>query len=288
MRSRDLITINESKSVVSESYRMFRTNLNYMNVDTENQVILFTSSLSGEGKTTTIANTAVTFALDGYKTLIIEADLRKARLHEVFNITQSPGLTNMLTDKLAIKDLVQSIDEVDGLDVLTAGPLPPSPSELLGSKAIEEFIQEARKTYDKILIDAPPVLSVTDAVVLNRLVDGVVLVVASKETKKETVSQAQKALKRVDANVLGVLITKMDMKRRGYYDYYAYGYSYGDESPRKKRKKEKKRAKRVKALAKETRKAEKASEKIKTKDHKANVKAQKKAQKQERKSVAKL
>lgn len=262
MRSKDLITINESKSMVAESYRMFRTNLNYMNVDTENKVILFTSSLSEEGKTTSIANTAVTFALDGYKTLLIECDLRKARVHEVFNIPQAPGITNILTDKQEVGEVVQSIEEVEGLDVLTAGPLPPAPSELLGSKSIEALVLELRDKYDKILIDAPPVLSVTDAVVLNRIVDGVVLVVAAGETKKETVRQAQKTLARVDANVLGTLISKMNIKRSSYYDYYAYGYTYGEESKKSKRKRKKKLQKREKEMAREAAREKKAMESL--------------------------
>lgn len=229
MRSRDLITLNDSKCLASESYKMFRSNLCYMNVDDDKQVIMFTSSLAEEGKTTSISNAAISFAQDGKKTLLIECDLRKARAHSVFNVPQVPGLTNILVHHEPLENVVNNIEEEPLLDVLTAGPLPPSPAELLGSKALEKLIEEARKHYDKILVDAPPVLSVTDTVVLNRLVDGVVLVVAAGDTHKDTVRKALKALNKIEVNLLGALISKMDVKRSSYYDYYRYGYTYGDD-----------------------------------------------------------
>ncbi|MDF1617521.1 CpsD/CapB family tyrosine-protein kinase [Petrocella sp. FN5] len=233
MISKDLISVNEPESLAAESYKMFRSNLKYMKVDSEKKVVMFTSSVSEEGKTTSISNIATSFALDGKKTLLIECDLRRARVHSVFGINQSPGITNMLSEKTTLEDAVHQIKEVPLLDVLTAGPLPPSPAELLGSKALEEIVLEARSKYDMILIDAPPVLSVTDAVVLNRMVDGVVLVIAANETKKSTVHKAIAAFKKIDANMLGILISKVDMKRNDYYDYYKKGYTYTHEKPKK-------------------------------------------------------
>lgn len=221
MRSQSLITLNEPMSLVSESYKMFRTNLNYMNIDQENRVLLFTSSMTEEGKTTSISNAAVSFALEGKKVLLMECDLRKARIHEVFNLPQFPGLTNLLSEKKALQSVVKVLDELPNLHVLVSGPLPPDPAEMLGSRAFEKLIDDARKIYDMILIDAPPVLAVTDAAVLSRLADGVVLVLAAKETKKEAARKVKQALEKVGANILGVLLTKTIInKDNGYYYYY--------------------------------------------------------------------
>lgn len=233
MRSKDIITLNDPTSLAAESYKMFRSNLHYMNVDADKQVIMFTSSLAGEGKTTSISNVAVSFAQDGNRTLLIDCDLRRARLHLAFNIPQIPGLTNVLTSDCSLDEAVINIEEEQLLDILPGGPLPPAPAELLGSKALELIIKEARGKYDKILIDAPPILSVTDGVVLNRIVDGVVLVVASEDTHKDVIGKTIALLKKIDANLLGVLISKMDFKRNGHYGYYNYGYSYGQEKPSK-------------------------------------------------------
>lgn len=221
MRSQSLITLNEPMSHVSESYKMFRTNLNYMNIDQENRVLLFTSSMTEEGKTTSISNAAVSFALEGKKVLLMECDLRKARIHEVFNLPQFPGLTNLLSEKKSLQSVVKVLDELTNLHVLVSGPLPPDPAEMLGSRAFEKLIEDARNVYDMILIDAPPVLAVTDAAVLSRLADGVVMVLAAKETKKEAARKVKQALEKVGANILGVLLTKTVInKDNGYYYYY--------------------------------------------------------------------
>lgn len=220
MRTKDLITINEPHSMVSESYKMFRTNLKYLNIDKGNKVILFTSASAEEGKTTSISNAAICFAQEGKKVLLLECDLRRARVHTLFDIPQSPGLSNVLADKQPLKEAVRGIEEVPGLHILTGGVLPPNPAELLASHALETLIEEAREVYDLILIDAPPVLAVTDALVLNRLVDGTVLVLAAKETKKDAAKHAKKSLDKVGAHIMGVLLTKCEAKRHRSYYYY--------------------------------------------------------------------
>ncbi len=219
-RSKSLIAINEPHSMATECYKMFRTNLNYMNLDTKNQVLLFTSSFTEEGKTTSVVNTAVTYAQADKKVLVIECDLRKARIHELFDISQTPGLSNCLTDNLALVDVVNTLEEIPNLFVLTSGALPPNPAEILGSKKMADLIAKARTEYDVILIDAPPVLSVSDAMILSSLVDGVVLVVAAHITKKDELKKAKKALDHVGAKILGVLMTKAEVKNRKYYAYY--------------------------------------------------------------------
>lgn len=220
MINKNLITLNEPQSLVSERYKMFRTNLNYMSIDKENKVILFTSTTSEEGKTTSIANTAISLAIEGKKVLLIECDLRKARLHDFFGLSQSPGLTNLLANKKPLSEVVQTIEDLNNLHILTSGPLPPDPSEMLSSQAFQKVIEEARQEYDMILIDAPPVLSVTDATILCKVVDGVVLVIAMKETKKDAAKQAKKALDKVNANILGVLLTKSKLSKKSSYYYY--------------------------------------------------------------------
>lgn len=218
--SKSLITLNEPHSMASESYRMFRTNLHYMDVDTKHQVIMFTSTFMEEGKTTSAANAAITYAQDGKKTLIIECDLRKARLHEIFEIPQFPGFTNIMVDKTPWQEMIKKLPGVDNLDIITSGPLPPNPAELLGSDRIQAFITEAREKYDIIIIDTPPVLSVADATVLTKVVDGVVLVVASNETKIDDLKKAKKKLDQVGAKVLGTLLSKANFKGKKYYKYY--------------------------------------------------------------------
>ncbi len=230
MNSKNLITLNEPHSLVSESYKMFRTNLNYVNIDQENKVVLFTSTTSEEGKTTSIANTAISIAQTGKKVLLVECDLRKARVHEVFNMAQAPGLTNLLADKKVLSEVVKPLKDLQNLHILTSGPLPPDPSEMLSSHTFEMLIEGAKAEYDTILIDAPPVLTVTDAAILSKLVDGVILIVAMKETKKEAAKKAKKALEQVGANILGVLITKAEINKKSAYYYY---YGSGKKKKRK-------------------------------------------------------
>ena len=219
--SKSLIVHNEPLSLVTESYKMFRSNLSYMNFDHDRKVLLFTSSQSEEGKTTTVANTALSFAKTGLKTLVIEGDLRRARLHEMFGVEQQPGLTNVLVDKKPISSVLKNIEGEENLHILTAGPLSPAPTELLASSAIHVLFEELRNEYDMIIIDAPPILNVTDAAILSRVVDGVVLVVASKETKREAALAAKRALEKVNAPILGSVMTKVknNKKRESYYYY---------------------------------------------------------------------
>ncbi len=227
MKSHCLTTLSDPLSSISESYKMFRTNLDFMNIDKENRVILFTSAVSEEGKSTSIANTAISFSMTGRKVLLVEGDLRKSRVHSLFNILQIPGLTNALAHKKALSEVVQPVVNLDNLHILTSGPLPPDPAELLATHAFEKLIEEARCTYEMIFIDAPPVLSVADATVLSRVVDGVVLVIAANQTKKEEAKQAKKALEKVGANIIGALMTKAETKKRG-------AYYYSDEKKQRK------------------------------------------------------
>lgn len=223
-RNKDLslISIDQPNSYIAESYRMLRTNINYINIDKENKVILITSSVISEGKTTTISNLAITMAKADKKVLLLEGDLRRPRTHDLFKINQIPGLTNIIYEKLVLSEVIQHIEEVSKLDIITSGVLPLTPAELLGSDAFKSIIENARKIYDVILIDAPPILSVTDAAIISQLVDGVILVVAANTTKKNDTINAKKALDKVGANLMGVILTKIKQNKRDYYndDYY--------------------------------------------------------------------
>lgn len=220
MRSQSLITLNEPHSMVAESYKMFRTNLSYMNVDKDNKVILFTSSTTEEGKTTSISNAAVSLAQSGKKVLLVECDLRKARIHTVFDIPQTPGLTNVLAEKKPLSGVVTALEELPNLHVLTSGVLPPDPAETLNTQALATLIEQARNSYDVILLDAPPVLAVTDALILCKQADGVILIVASGESKKDDARKAKKALEKVGAKIMGAVLTKVQVSSKAHYYYY--------------------------------------------------------------------
>ena len=191
-----------------------------MNIDRDNKIIMFTSSTTAEGKTTSICNAAVSFAQSGKRVLLIECDLRKARIHTVFDIPQVPGLTNILVEKKPFTEVVQHIEEVENLQILTSGVLPPNPAETVASASLVHLIDQVKDQFDLILIDAPPVLAVTDAVILSKLADGVILIVASGESKREEARRAKKALEQVHARILGVVLTKAEVKSKSYYYYY--------------------------------------------------------------------
>lgn len=228
-RNQRLVTLFDPMSYVSESYKMFRTNLGYTNVDKQNQVILCTSSLPSEGKTTSVANLGISFAKEGKKVLIIECDLRRASVHEIFNLSQTPGLTSILAGTSTFEKTVQKMVGLKNLDVLTSDVLPPSPSDLLGAKSFQTLIDHVCNLYDVVLLDAPPILLVSDAIILSRYADGVILIVALKESKKENVMNSVKALNQVSANILGVLLTKDKVANN------EYKYSYNSNDKTKKR-----------------------------------------------------
>lgn len=235
--NRNLITYKNPKSPVSESYRMLRTNLHYLNIDKENKAIVVTSSNPGEGKTTTMANLAITMSQVGQRVLLVECDLRKPRIHKSFRVGNTKGLVNVIVEKVPVQDVIQKIDELPNLEIITSGPIPPDPTEILESQMMQELIAKFREAYDVILFDAPPVCSVTDAAVLTSLVDGVILVVASAETNIESAKLAKKLLNKVNGNILGVVLSKADTSKTGGY-YYHY-YEYGEEATTKKRRRKK-------------------------------------------------
>lgn len=216
-----LVTLNNPTSFVSESYKLLRTNLNFKNTNNKNQVMLLTSAGKAEGKTTTICNLAITFAQSSKRVLLIDADLRLPRVNKLFKIdSKKPGLSNMLIEGLLLDIVVNKVQKYERLDILSAGNKQVSPTELLNSDAFEQMIMACKKKYDIILIDTPPILSFADSSIITRVVDGVVLVVEAEEAKKAMVVEAKKSLDKVGAALIGVVLTKVEIKNNQ--DYYEY------------------------------------------------------------------
>ncbi len=218
---RHLITKMNPRSPIAEQYKTIRTNLQFSSIDGELKTMLVTSSGPSEGKSSTTANLAIVFAQQGKRVLLIDADMRKPTVHYTFRLANNIGLSNYLAGNQRITDLVNET-HVDSLDVMTSGPIPPNPSELLGSKKMEQFIKEAKHHYDMIIFDTPPVLAVTDSQVLSAFVDGVLLVVRSKQTEKEAAAKAKEKLDQANAKVLGAVLNDQDIKSSSNY-YYYYG-----------------------------------------------------------------
>ncbi|MBX4270570.1 CpsD/CapB family tyrosine-protein kinase [Clostridium estertheticum] len=228
MKELDLITFKEPNSPMSESYRTLRTNIQFSSFDKKIKTLLLTSSGPGEGKTTTSSNLAMVMAQGGNKTLLIDCDQRKPQVHKVFGFSNEKGLSNMLVSdeddgevnkNVGIHETVQP-----NLHVLTSGTRPPNPAELLGSAKMKNFIEELKKTYDYIILDTPPIILVTDAQILAQYTDGCLLVVSSGEAERDAAIKAKGLLEKVSAKILGIVLNKVDIKRKGYYNYqYEYG-----------------------------------------------------------------
>lgn len=208
----------QPKSVEAESYRILRTNIMYSSFDKEIKRILVTSSEPGEGKSTTSGNLALAFAQDEKKVILIDCDLRKPSIHKKFRISNNRGLSDVIIDRDKLNKCIQKRTEY--LDVLTAGKIPPNPSEMLGSQAMSGLLDELSNIYDVIVLDSPPVLAVTDAQILSTKVDGTVLVVRAEKTKKDTVLAAKGVLDKVNANILGTVLNGGDKNKDNYYYYY--------------------------------------------------------------------
>lgn len=226
------MTHADPKSPVAEAYRILRTNIEFSSTDRKIKVILVTSSGPAEGKSTTAANTAIAMADANRRVLLIDCDLRKPAIHRMFGLVNIKGLTNILVEGIEYSDIT-NVTEVENLEIITSGPKPPNPAELLGSRRMKEFLDRVREDYDVVIIDAPPVLPVTDAAVLSQYVDGVILVAGYGVTTFEAAAQAKASLQKVNARILGVVLNGAPVDRGG--GYYYYYYYYYDEQGRKKK-----------------------------------------------------
>ena len=222
----------DPKSPISEVFRTLRTNIKFTSFDRKMQSILFTSAGPNEGKSTVVANLAVTLSHTGSKVLLVEGDLRNPTIHKMFSLYNDQGLTNILIDEGNYKDFVQK-SGIDHLDIITSGPKPPNPSELLGSNKMKNILNGFNADYDYVLIDAPPIVVVTDAALLASICDGTILIISSGEAIIEGVIKAKELLVNVKANIIGTILNKCkDAKYGGYY--YKYSYHYGHEQNIKK------------------------------------------------------
>ena len=217
----NLVTLTDSKSVAAEAYRTLRTNIQFSSYDQEVRVITVTSSRPAEGKSTVACNMAITFAENGKKVLLVDTDLRRPTVHKKFKLPNSLGIVNVIMNMELLHEVVHH-DVTGGLDIITSGVIPPNPSELLGSRKFQRFIDEMRDQYDTIILDSPPLLAVTDAQILTTLSDGTVVVVQHGVTKKDEISQAKDLLEKVKGNILGVVLSQIPPEDNGYYHYYSY------------------------------------------------------------------
>lgn len=216
---RHLITQLNPRSPISEHYRTIRTNIEFSSVDEEIHTLMVTSSGPSEGKSMTTANLAVVYAQQGKKVLLIDADLRKPTIHYTFRVDNLRGLSTVLVNEMSLEEVV-NVSSVDNLDIVTSGPIPPNPSELLGSKRMQQLIQEAKTLYDIVLFDTPPVLVVTDAQILANFVDGSILVVRSKQTEYEAAIKAKESLETAQSKLLGAILNDREKTDLNYYYYY--------------------------------------------------------------------
>jgi capsular exopolysaccharide synthesis family protein len=211
--------VDEPMSVVAEQYRTIRTNIQFSSADTILKTIMVTSANMSEGKSTTVSNLAVSFAQQGKKVLLIDADLRKPSLQYVFILKNSVGLSSVLTWHSQLVDCIHDT-HIPNLDIITSGPIPPNPSELLGSNAMKNLLTTLSNSYDLILIDSPPLLPVTDAKVLGGIVDGLVLVLKSGSTEIEDIKKVKAMIDGISAKVLGTVLNQKKVKLNQEYLYY--------------------------------------------------------------------
>lgn len=213
----------------AEAFRQIRTNLQFLNIDDPPRVLVISSSVPGEGKTTTAVALAIVLAQSGQRVVLVEGDLRRPRVTKYLDIVSGTGLTNVLAGVASLEDVLQPLG--DGkLTVLGSGPTPPNPSEMLGSAHMRQLITELRETNDYVVIDSSPLLPVTDGAVLGALCDGVVLVTRHGTTKREQLRQSVQMLRSVDAHLLGIVLNMVPPKSATAYGY-GYGYSYAADKP---------------------------------------------------------
>ncbi len=230
-----LIVHSDSHSVRPEAFRTLRTNLQFIDAATHPRSITFTSTLPGEGKTTTTANLAITMAAAGARVCLVEADLRRPRLLSYMGMEGSVGLTNVLIGQAELEDVLQPFGATN-ISVLAAGQIPPNPSELLGSEIMARTVRRLEEMYDYVIVDSPPVLPVTDAAVLSTITGGIVLVVGCGVVNKEQLGRALAAIQAVNGNVLGLVVNRIPTKGADAETYYYYRDGYAPETPERSRK----------------------------------------------------
>jgi capsular exopolysaccharide synthesis family protein len=220
---------------MAEAYRALRTSILLSSLGSPPKVILVTSALPQEGKTTTSINSAIVLAQKGSRVLLVDADLRRPGIHHKMGLKPRAGLSTLLAGSDSFESLVIPSPQLPNLFVLPAGPPPPHPAELLGSQLMKNYLMQWREKFDHIIIDTPPALSVTDAVLLSVDVDSVILVIRSGQTTKEALRRARDILHQVNARIMGVVVNAVDLQSPDLHYYYygtKYGGQYYEENPR--------------------------------------------------------
>jgi len=236
-QSNALISLKDARSAMAEAFRHLRTSLLFSSAGRAPQAILVTSSQPSEGKTTTAINTAVTLAQAGASVVIIDCDLRRPRLHSHFNLPNTSGLTNFLSGDEIAENLIQSFEGMENLDVITSGPIPPNPAELLSSAEMRNLVEYLRERYDHIIVDSPPAISFTDAAIMSTIVDGVILVAMVGKSSIHMMKKFKQTLSNIGARIFGVVLNGItsDSLEYGYYGYSTYSYydaPVDDSTPR--------------------------------------------------------
>jgi non-specific protein-tyrosine kinase len=214
-----LVTLSDPRSPVSEAYRTLRTNLDFAGLDQRLKTLVITSAGVGEGKSTTLANLAVVSAQAGRRVVLVDADLRRPTLHDLFGLDNERGLTTAMMEEAALAALPLKTTGVEGLVVLTSGPLPPNPAEVMGSRRMAEVIATLAEQADQVFFDTPPVVAVTDAAVLATKVDGVLLIIGAGKTRRDVARTAVQRLQQINARLVGTVLTNAQMGS-GFTDYY--------------------------------------------------------------------
>ena len=205
------------KSIDAEAYRSLRSNIEYSSFDDEYRAIVVTSSVPGEGKSTTSGNLALSLAQSGNKVLLVDCDMRKPSIHQKFKISNMSGTAELLLRKESFEDVANFYNE--NLTIITAGKIPPNPSEMLSSRAMTAFIKEMKKEFKYIILDTPPLQAVTDAQVLSTKADGVLIVVRAGSTKREMVLNSVDLIKKVHGKIIGTVLNGVENKKNNYYYY---------------------------------------------------------------------
>ena len=205
------------KSIDAEAYRSLRSNIEYSSFDDEYRVIVVTSSVPGEGKSTTSGNLAIALAQSGNSVLLVDCDMRKPSIHKNFKISNAAGTAELLLRKKLFEEVANNYNE--NLTIITAGKIPPNPSEMLASRAMTAFIEEMKKEFKYIILDTPPLQAVTDAQVLSTKADGVLLIVRAGSTKREMVFNSVDLIKKVQGKVIGTVLNGVENKKNNYYYY---------------------------------------------------------------------
>lgn len=221
-----LITKNEPLSFATESFQKIVIDLDYANVDNEHQVLQFTSTLPSEGKSTFISNIAYLLGKKNKKVILLDLDLRKPKINRAFSVPNKNGITDFVSSKITLDQAIKHSDEI-GIDYIVAGEQTSLVTNVLESKKMKELIESLKETYDYVLLDTPPVMAVSDAIIVSRYADGVLFVVAQGKAKKKLVRESIATLKKYDVNIIGIVFNQVKMGQAGYG--YKQNYSYYDE-----------------------------------------------------------